>query len=78
MIPVSVAGGRVRKSLAKLPLIVGFAMNRPVGKTEVDEEHLDFIEQLQDDELAWESEKDSNDDFVTNMVIDAMSGKKPS
>ena len=31
---------------------------------------------LQDDELAWESEKDSNDDFVTNMVIDAMSGKK--
>ncbi len=53
-------------------------MNRPVGKTEVDEEHLDFIEQLQDDELAWESEKDSNDDFVTNMVIDAMSGKKPS
>ena len=32
MIPVSVSQGRVRKSVAKLPLIAGFAMNRPVGK----------------------------------------------
>lgn len=79
MVPVSVASGRVRKSLDKLPLIAGFAMNRPVGKpTPIDEEHLDFIEQLQDDELEWEAEKDANDDFVTNMVVDAMTGKKPS
>lgn len=79
MIPVSVSQGRVRKSVAKLPLIAGFALNRPVGKTqEIDEEHLDFIEQLRDDELDWEAEKDTNDDFVTHMVIDAMTGKKPN
>lgn len=79
MIPVSVSQGRVRKSVAKLPLIAGFALNRPVGKAqEIDEEHLDFIEQLRDDELDWEAEKDTNDDFVTHMVIDAMTGKKPS
>lgn len=79
MIPVSVSQGRVRKSVAKLPLIAGFAMNRPVGKVqEIDEEHLDFIEQLRDDELDWEAEKDTNDDFVTHMVIDAMTGKKPN
>lgn len=79
MIPVSVSQGRVRKSVAKLPLIAGFAMNCPVGKAQgVDEEHLDFIEQLRDDELDWEAEKDTNDDFVTHMVIDAMTGKKPN
>ena len=79
MIPVSVSQGRVRKSVAKLPLIAGFALNRPVGKDkEIDEEHLDFIEQLRDDELDWEAEKDTNDDFVTHMVIDAMTGKKPN
>nr|WP_312276919.1 UPF0149 family protein [Moraxella sp. CTOTU46711] len=79
MIPVSVSQGRVRKSVAKLPLIAGFAMSRPVGKAqEIDEEHLDFIEQLRDDELDWEAEKDTNDDFVTHMVIDAMNGKKPN
>lgn len=79
MIPVSVSQGRVRKSVAKLPLIAGFAMNRPVGKAqEIDEVHLDFIEQLRDDELDWEAEKDTNDDFVTHMVIDAMTGKKPN
>lgn len=79
MIPVSVSQGRVRKSVAKLPLIAGFAMNRPVGKVqEIDEEHLDFIEQLRDDELDWEAEKETNDDFVTHMVIDAMTGKKPN
>ena len=79
MIPVSVSQGRVRKSVAKLPLIAGFALNRPVGKSqEIDEEHLDFIEQLRDDELDWEAEKDTNDDFVTHMVIDAMTGKKPN
>lgn len=82
MIPVSVAGGRVRKSVAKLPLIAGFAMNRPIGKTvESAEEqaHLDYLESLQDDdELAWQAEKDANDDFVTHMVVDAMTGKKPS
>ena len=79
MIPVSVSQGRVRKSVAKLPLIAGFAMNRPVSKAqEIDEEHLDFIEQLRDDELDWEAEKDTNDDFVTHMVIDAMNGKKPN
>ena len=54
-------------------------MNRPVGKAqEIDEEHLDFIEQLRDDELDWEAEKETNDDFVTHMVIDAMTGKKPN
>lgn len=79
MIPVSVSQGRVRKSVAKLPLIAGFAMNRPVGKAqEIDEAHLAFIEQLRDDELDWEAEKDTNDDFVTHMVIDAMTGKKPN
>ena len=79
MIPVSVSQGRVRKSVAKLPLIAGFALNRPVGKAqEIDKEHLDFIEQLRDDELDWEAEKDTNDDFVTHMVIDAMTGKKPN
>ena len=79
MIPVSVSQGRVRKSVAKLPLIAGFALNRSVGKAqEIDEEHLDFIEQLRDDELDWEAEKDTNDDFVTHMVIDAMTGKKPN
>ena len=79
MIPVSVSQGRVRKSVAKLPLIAGFALNRPVDKAqEIDEEHLDFIEQLRDDELDWEAEKDTNDDFVTHMVIDAMTGKKPN
>lgn len=79
MIPVSVSQGRVRKSVAKLPLIAGFALNRPVGRAhEIDEEHLDFIEQLRDDELDWEAEKDTNDDFVTHMVIDAMTGKKPN
>lgn len=79
MIPVSVSQGRVRKSVAKLPLIAGFVLNRPVGKAqEIDEEHLDFIEQLRDDELDWEAEKDTNDDFVTHMVIDAMTGKKPN
>ena len=79
MIPVSVAQGRVRKSVEKLPLIAGFAMNRPVGKSaQIDEDHLDFIENLQDDELDWEAEKETNDDFVTHMVIDAMTGKKPN
>lgn len=79
MIPVSVSQGRVRKSVAKLPLIAGFSLNRPVGKAqEIDEVHLDFIEQLRDDELDWEAEKDTNDDFVTHMVIDAMTGKKPN
>lgn len=79
MIPVSVSQGRVRKSVAKLPLIAGFALNRPVGKAqEIDEAHLDFIEQLRDDELDWEAEKETNDDFVTHMVIDAMTGKKPN
>ena len=81
MIPVSVTQGRVRKSVAKLPLIAGFAMNAPTGKVPKQsvEEHLDFIENLsEDDELAWQSEKDANDDFVTHMVIDAMTGKKPS
>lgn len=78
MIPVSVSQGRIRKSVAKLPLIAGFAMNRPVGQSQVDEAHLDFIEQLHDDELEWEAEKDSHDDFVTHMVIDAVTGKKPS
>lgn len=84
MIPVSVSQGRVRKSVSKLPLIAGFAMNRPVGQRQVDEDHsyaeahLDFIEQLHEDELEWEAEKDSHDDFVTHMVIDAMTGKKPS
>jgi uncharacterized protein YgfB (UPF0149 family) len=79
MIPVSVSQGRVRKSVAKLPLIAGFALNRSVGKAqEIDEEHLNFIEQLRDDELDWEAEKDTNDDFVTHMVIDAMTGKKPN
>lgn len=81
MIPVSVASGRVRKSVAKLPLIAGFAMNRPIGRTldEEDEAHLDYIEGLaDDDELNWQAEKEANDDFVTNMVVDAMTGKKPS
>lgn len=81
MIPVSVAGGRVRKAVSKLPLIAGFAMNRPIGKAESAEEqaHLDYLESLQDDEeLAWQAEKETNDDFVTSMVIDAMTGKKPS
>lgn len=82
MIPVSVAGGRVRKAVSKLPLIAGFAMNRPIGKSvESAEEqaHLDYLESLQDDdELAWQAEKETNDDFVTSMVIDAMTGKKPS
>ena len=79
MIPVSVAQGRVRKSVEKLPLIAGFAMNRPVGKSaQIDEDHLDFIENLQDDELDWEAEKETNDDFVTHMVVDAMIGKKLS
>lgn len=81
MIPVSVAGGRVRKSVGKLPLIAGFAMNRPIGRTldEDDEAHLDYIEGLaDDDELNWQAEKEANDDFVTNMVVDAMIGKKPS
>lgn len=81
MIPVSVAGGRVRKAVSKLPLIAGFAMNRPIGKAESaeDEAHLDYIEGLaDDDELNWQAEKETNDDFVTSMVIDAMTGKKPS
>ena len=79
MIPVSVAQGRVRKSVEKLPLIAGFAMNRPVGKSaQIDEDHLDFIENLQDDELDWQAEKDANDNFVTHMVVDAMIGKKLS
>lgn len=78
MVPVSVVQGRLRKSVSKLPLIAGFAMNRPMGTVEVDEDHLDFIENLQDDELDWQAEKDANDDFVTNMVVDAMTGKKPS
>lgn len=81
MIPVSVAGGRVRKAVSKLPLIAGFAMNRPIGKAESaeDEAHLDYIEGLaDDDELNWQAEKEANDDFVTSMVIDAMTGKKPS
>lgn len=81
MIPVSVATGRVRKDVAKLPLIAGFAMYRVIGQhlpSDV-EAHLDFLETANDeDELAWEAEKDSNDDFVTGMVIDAMTGKKPS
>jgi hypothetical protein len=63
----------------KLPLIAGFAMNRPVGKSaQIDEDHLDFIENLQDDELDWQAEKDANDNFVTHMVVDAMIGKKLS
>ena len=79
MIPVSVSQGRVRKSVEKLPLIAGFAMNRPVGKSaQIDEDHLDFIENLQDDELDWQAEKDANDNFVTHMVVDAMIGKKLS
>ncbi len=80
MIPVSVASGRVRKSVAKLPLIAGFAMNRPIGRAldEDDEAQLDYIEGLADDELNWQAEKEANDDFVTNMVVDAMTGKKPS
>ena len=79
MIPVSVSQGRVRKSVAKLPLIAGFALNRPVGKSaQIDEDHLDFIENLQDDELDWQAEKDANDNFVTHMVVDAMIGKKLS
>lgn len=81
IIPVSVAGGRVRKAVSKLPLIAGFAMNRPIGKVESaeDEAHLDYIEGLaDDDELNWQAEKETNDDFVTSMVIDAMTGKKPS
>lgn len=89
MVPVSVAQGRVRKSVAKLPLIAGFAMNAPIGHalSSEQEQCLDFIQaadvatELGDefgDELAWQAEKDANDDFVTNMVIDAMNGKKPS
>lgn len=78
MVPVSVTTGRVRKQLQKLPLIAGFAMNRPLNQTKVDDEPLDFIEQLHHDELAWQQEKEDNDDFVTNMVIDAMTGKRPS
>lgn len=80
MIPVSVAQGRVRKDVAKLPLIAGFAMNRPIGQSLPDDvaEHLDFLETANDDELAWQAEKQRNDDFVTGMVIDAMTGKKPS
>lgn len=81
MIPVSVAQGRVRKEVSKLPLIAGFAMNRVIGKQETaeDEAHLDYLEGLaDDDELNWQAEKDTNDDFVTNMVIDAMNGKRPS
>ncbi|MFW2178369.1 MULTISPECIES: UPF0149 family protein [unclassified Moraxella] len=83
MIPVSVAQGRVRKSVAKLPLLAGFAMNAPIGGVlkQGEEEHLDFIENAEtfdDEDMAWEAEKDANDDFVTNMVIDAMTGKKPS
>lgn len=83
MIPVSVASGRVRKSVAKLPLIAGFSMTASIGKplASQDEQHLDFIEKVQvfdNDELDWQAEKDANDAFVTNMVIDAMTGKKPS
>lgn len=77
MIPVSVQEGRVRKALKKLPLIAGFTMSRPLKKTKTDES-LQFIEQLHHDELMWQQEKDENDDFVTNMVIDAMTGKRPS
>lgn len=82
MIPVSVTSGRVRKAVSKLPLIAGFAMNRPIGKSvesAEDQAHLDYLESLQDDEeLSWQAEKESHDDFVTNMVIDAMTGKRPS
>lgn len=78
MIPVSVQEGRVRKPLKKLPLIAGFALNHPLKSTKIDDEPLDFIEQLHHDEMAWQQEKEENDDFVTNMVIDAMTGKKPS
>ncbi len=80
MIPVSVATGRVRKAVAKLPLIAGFAMDRPIGRPSKEEAaHLDYLERVgEDDELAWETEKDTNDDFVTHMVIDAMNGKRPS
>lgn len=77
MIPVSVQEGRVRKALKKLPLIAGFTMIRLLKKTKTDES-LEFIEQLHHDELMWQQEKDENDDFVTNMVIDAMTGKRPS
>ena len=34
------------ESACEIAFDSGFAMNRPVGKTEVDEEHLDFIEQF--------------------------------
>ncbi|ELA09768.1 hypothetical protein MOMA_05180 [Moraxella macacae 0408225] len=92
MIPVSVANGRVRKSVAKLPLIAGFAMTQAIGKTPKNQPVSDFIDNdlidnvqdfdnvqdLVDDELDWQHEKDHNDEFVTNMVIDAMTGKKPS
>lgn len=89
MIPVSVAQGRVRKSVEKLPLIAGFAMNSTIGKalSSEQEQRLDFIQDVDvdagladefDDEIVWQAEKDANDDFVTNMVIDAMNGKKPS
>lgn len=85
MVPVSVATGRVRKSIEKLPLIAGFAMNAAIGKT-LDKDHtqqLDFIEDIDrvdefDDELDWQAEKDANDEFVTHMVVDAMTGNKPS
>ena len=78
MIPVSVATGRVRKAVAKLPLIAGFAMNAPIaGKQARPELDEDAIEQF-DDELQWQAEKDANDEYLTHMVVDAMTGKKPS
>ena len=89
MVPVSVAQGRVRKSVEKLPLIAGFAMHAPIGQglSNEHEQRLDFIEGLAvdsgvadafEDELQWQAEKDANDDFFTHMVIDAMTGKRPS
>lgn len=75
MIPVSVSTGRVRKLVEKLPMIAGFAMNMPVGQNQHQQSEMisDF-----DEEQAWQAEKEANDAFLANMVIDAMNSNKPS
>ncbi|WP_395143452.1 UPF0149 family protein [Moraxella atlantae] len=82
MVPVSVTQGRVRKAVDKLPLLAGFAVDRPIGLQggHSQQANVDAMADWlpDDDEQDWQAQKDANDARIAKLAYDATVGKRPS
>ena len=90
LVPVSVTQGRVRKAVDKLPLLAGFAVNRPIGRQAGQDsaagaqDAADWLADdaqaigVFDDEQDWQAQKDANDARIAKLAYDATVGKRPS